>query len=282
MHEESGPSDGEDGCVKYLNARVRSCLAGAVLLLVPAAARAQIDYRNLDDDRPTLIEDAYPVERYGFEFLAPWRYARSRGANVHSFVPELEYGLLRNLQLGLKLPLATVQTPTGRDWGISGLRVFALYNFNPEGRWLPAWSLRTDATFPVGSLAGDATHLTLKGIATRSWVSSRLHLNGAYTVGPDARLAVAEAAHKWWVGAAVDRTLFRTSTLLVAEIYGLRPATAQPVELNASVGLRYQLSTMVVFDVGLTRRLRSTGPDYEITLGISRAFALPGVMLARR
>ena len=33
---------------------------------------------------------------------------------------------------------------------------------------------------------------------------------------------------------------------------------------------------MMVFDLGVTRRLRSTGPDYEITLGISRAFALPG------
>ncbi len=45
----------------------RAAVAAAVLVAaVPRGAQAQIDYRNLDDDRPTRIEDAYPVERYAF------------------------------------------------------------------------------------------------------------------------------------------------------------------------------------------------------------------------
>ena len=255
----------------------------AALLALPSTSRAQIDYRNLDDDRPTLIEDAYPVERYAFEFLAPWRYTRARGTgSIHSFVPELEYGLFRNFQIGLKLPIAGVESTTGREWGVSGLRLFGLYNFNTEGRWLPALSVRTDAVFPIGSLAGEGTHLSVKAIATRSWGKNRLHLNGAYGFGPRGRGAAAEAAHKWWYGAAVDRTLFRQSTLLIAEVYALRPISSEPVEVNASVGLRYQWSPVAVLDFGVARRLRRTGPDYELTFGVSRAFAIAGLLPLRR
>jgi hypothetical protein len=41
-------------------------------LAAPGPLPAQLDYRNLDDDRPTVTEDAYPVERYAFEFLLPY------------------------------------------------------------------------------------------------------------------------------------------------------------------------------------------------------------------
>ena len=253
-------------------------------MLSPGAAQAQIDYRNLDDDRPTLIEDAYPAERFAFEFLAPWRYARDRtGATVHAFVPEIEYGILRNAQLGLKVPIAGAETGGRRDWGLSGLRIFALYNFNTESRGLPALSLRTDVSLPLGSLAGDGTRVSVKAIATRSWGRNRLHLNGAYTFGTERRLAAADAANKWWYGAAVDRTLYRQSILLVAEVYALRPATSEPTQLNASIGTRYQVTPYLVFDAGVTRRLRRVaGPDYEITVGFSRAFAIAGLLPTRR
>jgi len=259
-------------------------LGWLVLLGGPTAAWGQIDYRNLDDDRPTLLEDAYPIERHAFEFLAPWRYGKDRhGGSVHAFIPELEYGLLPNLQLGLKLPIAGAvdeATPdAGRDWGISGLRLFTLYNFNTESRVLPAFALRADATFPVGSLAGEGTRFTLKGIATRSWGRSRVHLNGAYTFGDDQPLAAAEAAHKWWYGVAADRTLFRQSMLLVAEVYALRSLSAEPVQVNASLGLRRQFTPYTVVDLGVGRRLREdAGPDYEVTIGISRAFAIAGLI----
>lgn len=261
----------------------RSLLILAALSGMPTYARAQLDYRNLDDDRPTLIEDAYPVERYAFEILAPWRYARAHGGSggVHSFTPELEYGLFGNSHLGLKLPIARAGTAQGAEWGIAGLRAFGLYNFNTESRWLPALALRTDAAFPVGSLAGEGTRFTAKAIATRSWGATRIHANAAYTFGSERPLAAAEAAHKWWVGGAVDRTLFRQSTLLILELYALRPAASEPVEVNTSLGLRYQWTPLVVFDLGVARRLSSTGPDYEITLGFSRAFALPGLLPGR-
>lgn len=254
--------------------------AAGCLLAMPSTSQAQIDYRNLDDDRPTLIEDAYPIERYAFEFLAPWRFGRDRrGGSTHAFTPEIAYGLLRNAQFGFKLPFAGTSVADGREWGISGIRLFALYNFNTESRVLPALSLRSDVTFPVGSLAGEGTRVSVKAIATRSWGRNRFHLNGAYTFGRDRRLAAAEATHKWWAGAALDRTLYRQSLLLVGEVYALRSVSAVPVQVNASLGLRYQLNPYTVFDAGAARRLkRSAGPDFEVTAGFSRAFAIPGLM----
>jgi hypothetical protein len=251
----------------------------AALFAASQPAAAQIDYRNLEDDRPALIEDAYAIERHAFELLAPWRYGRDRdGGSTHAFVPEVEYGILRNAQLGLKFPIAGARTADGRDWGLSGIKLFGLYNFNTESRFLPAFAIRTDATFPVGSLAGEGTRVTVKGIATRSWGRNRLHLNGAYTLGRDRPLGAAEAAHKWWYGVAGDHTLFRQSTLVVAEVYALRSITAEPVEVNASLGLRRQITPYTVVDVGVARRLRDAGPDYEITFGVSRAFAIAGLM----
>ena len=252
----------------------RRCAAAFALAVVGVAATplgAQIDYRNLDDDRPTRIEDAYPTERYALELLIPYKVEREGGVTLHASVLELEYGLLWNAQIGLKAPLTTS--------GLSGLRVFALYNFNTESLVLPALSLRTDVMFPVGSLGGSDTHVTVKGIATRSFGRTRLHLNGAYSFGPDGTPAAVEAAEQWCYGAALDRTLFRQSLLLVGEVYALREIKDAPTEVTASIGLRWQWRPTAVIDFGVARRLRqNVGPDYAFTIGISNAFAIPGLL----
>ncbi len=244
-----------------------------------APLAAQIDYRNLDDDRPTRVEDAYPAERYAFELLIPYAVERERGgATVHASVLELEYGILPNAQIGFKAPFAAVHSGGTTTTGLSGLRVFALYNFNTESLVLPAFSFRTDVTLPAGSLAGSVTHVTVKGIATRSFGRTRLHLNGAHRFGPDGTPAAVEAAERWWYGAALDRTLFRQSVLLVGEVYALRLVRGSPTEVNASLGLRWQWRPTAVIDLGVARRLRQNGPDYAITFGISNAFAILGLM----
>jgi len=256
-------------------------LAGAALIALAASpAHAQIDYRNLDDDRPTRVEDAYPAERYAFEFLIPYSVERERsGTTLHASVLEVAYGVIRNGQLGLKAPFGAVREAGTTETGLSGLRVFGLYNFNTESRLLPALSLRADAGFPVGGLAGRETQVALKAIATRSWGRNRVHLNAAYRFGADGTPAAVEALDRWWYGAAVDRTLFRQSVLIVGETYVRKVTDDAPVEVNASLGLRWQWRTTTVLDIGIARRLRSAvGPDYGLTIGISHAFALAGLM----
>jgi hypothetical protein len=264
---------------------MRTIMGGVALALalgalaVPPAA-AQIDYRNLDDDRPVRVEDAYPAERYAFEFLIPYSLERERGGSfVHASVLELEYGIVRNGHLGVKAPLAAVREAGSTDWGLSGLRVFALYNFNTESPILPAFTFRTDVTFPVGAFGGSETQVGLKAIATRSWGRNRVHLNAAHRLGSDGTPAVVEPADRWWYGAAVDRTLFRQSVLVIGEVYARRVVEAAPVEVHASLGLRWQWRATTVLDLGVSRRLRDdVGPDYAVTFGISNAFAIAGLM----
>jgi hypothetical protein len=243
---------------------------------------AQIDYRNLDDDRPVVTEDAYPVERYAFELLGPYRFeAEVGGAQHHTFVPEVAYGLARNAQVGLKLPFAGADEGTGTDWGLAGLRVFGLYNFNTEGQWLPALSLRADATFPVGSLGGDGSRFAIKAIATRSWGPTRAHLNASRGFGSEDALSVAEPLSRWNASLAVDRTFFRSSILLIGEVAVSQAVRDAPTAVNASFGGRWQWTPTLVLDAGVARRLRADiGPDIALTIGLSHAFALRGLMPA--
>lgn len=263
--------------------RKRAVLTILALLAFSKEAQAQIDYRNLDDDRPVVTEDAYPVERYAFEFLLPYRFEdEADDHQLHSAVPEMAYGFARNAQLGVKLPFSAVHEGGETDWGLAGLRLFGLYNFNTESRWLPALSVRVDAAFPVGSLAGENTRYAVKAIATRSWGRVRLHLNAARGFGSEETLAAAEPVHRWSGSVALDRTFFRSSFLLIAELASAQSVDNAPVTVNASIGGRWQWTPTLVLDVGVTRRLRSAGPDLGLTVGVSHAFALRGLMPGAR
>jgi hypothetical protein len=248
------------------------------------SAVAQIDYRNLDDHRPVRTEDAYPIERYAFELLLPYVYENGPGGEqVHLFTPELGYGVLANTQVGLKLPLAVLDQPTDTDWGFAGPRLFGLYNLNTEGRRAPGLALRADLALPLGNLAGDDPQLTIKAIATRSWGRTRLHLNGALTVGNPTRRPVAEAEPSWALSIAGDLTLLRQSLLLVGELGALEAGSGQPTQGTAALGFRSQLTPTLVLDAGVSRRLLTdTGPDLGLTLGFSHAFALAGLMRVSR
>jgi hypothetical protein len=241
---------------------------------------AQLDYRNLDDHRPVRTEDAYPIERYAFELLVPYEYENHRsGEALHVITPELSHGVLANTQVGLKLPFAAVDEADETDWGFAGPRVFALHNFNTEGRVLPALALRADVAFPAGDLAGDNAQLTLKGIATRSWGRTRLHLNGGVTIGDEAGRPEVDAEPDWTVSIAADRTVLRQSLLVIWELGVLEAASDAPTEVTAALGLRYQLAPTVVLDAGISRRLvDEAGPDLGLTFGLSYAFALAGLL----
>jgi hypothetical protein len=253
-------------------------LAAAALSVGASAAQGQTDYRNLDEGRPVATEDAYPVERYGFELLAPYRFDADRGGTrVYLVAPELEYGILRNAQVGMQTLFAVADRPGGTDWGFAGMRVSGLYNFNTESAGLPALALRTDAFLPFGKLAGDAVRFSIKGVATRSWGSTRAHLNAGVGLGSDNAEAV-ELPSRWALSAAVDHTFIRRSLLVVMEVLTERPLRGAPIYVTASAGIRWQWLPTLVLDGGVTRRLGSHGPDVALTIGLSQAFAIAGLM----
>jgi hypothetical protein len=255
----------------------------ATLLLLasaPAPVLAQVEYRNLDEGRPVVTEDAYPIERFALELVLPYSFeAEASGAELHLLVPELAYGVARNTQVGVKLPLAARVETTGTESGLAGAHVFALHNFNTESPKLPAVSLRGDLSVPVGGMAGEDVRVGLEAIATRSWGRTRAHVNAAAGFGSEDALSNAEPIPRWGASLAVDRTFFRSSLLLVGELATAQQVDGAQTSVNAAIGIRWQWTPTLVLDAGVARRLRSDiGPNIGLTVGISHGFALAGLM----
>ena len=95
-------------------------------------------------------------------------------------------------------------------------------------------------------------------------------------------MAQAEAAPRWSGSLAVDRTLFRQSLLLVVEGLAEQEVRGGPTIATLAAGARWQWTPTAVLDLGVSRRLSSSGPDFGVTLGLSHAFAVRGLLPAGR
>ena len=245
----------------------RIALLGAVLFATPVAA--QTDFRNLDRGRPTRVEDAYPVEHYEFELAFGYHVARlAPGRTQHLFEPELTYGPLPNLDLGVGTAFAV----TGRGYGLAGLRFSAKYNLTTEQPWLPGVAFRIDAALPLGSEAGSGTVGLASLLATRSFGPNRIHFNASAGLGRQNRAGAAEPMPQWRAALAVDRTLYRTSTLLVLDIVAEQGWNGDAATLSPGIALRRQVTPTLVFDAGM--RFHHSA----FAMGISYAFAVAGLM----
>jgi hypothetical protein len=282
--------------------RYTATAIGVGLLLfaaLPAVAAAQTDYYNTDAGRPIRVEDAYPTERYGFELqLAPLRLERSRGGVYNWGVePELAYGVLPRTHVELGFPLAfTDLGGTRKRSGLAGIDVSVLHNLNVETKTLPAFGLLGEVLVPAGGLGPDKAYPSVKAIATRTYHWARIHLNGQYTfgsapaeasaaLGADASAGIGPGVvelSRWFGGIAVDRTFPLRSMLVTGEVYAQQPLrSAEDVEWNAGVGIRYQLNPKFSLDGGLGKRLTGANQSWFVTFGLARAFAVPWLMPGR-
>ncbi len=254
---------------------------------LPHQLGAQTDYYNTDAGRPLQIEDAYAVERRALEIqAAPLRLERSRrGTYSWGIEPELAYGVFRRTQIEVGLPIAILDAgATGKTIGITGIDASVLYNLNTETR-LPALAVGVNILAPVGGLAAEETYTSIKGIATKTFRWARFHVNGQYTAGkasqsvPGATDAVGAGASelsRWLGGIAVDRPFPLRSLLLSGEVFARQPLDAdEPLEWNAAVGTRVQLSPRVAMDVGAGSRLSGDDQGWFVTFGGAYVIGLP-------
>ena len=249
-----------------------TCTATILAAVVPSLAAAQIDYRNLDDDRPVPVTDAYPIERRALELMLPYGVEWGRNHTLQTITPEIAWGEFSNFQIAFKAPFGKPQ-----DDGISaaGLRVGALYNFFTESPALPALSLRGDAHLPFGRYGGENARFGLTLLSTRSFGAWRTHLNAGWGFRDPEESALLHPLPRWHLGAAVDRTLYRQSLLLVGSLSASRVTKDAPTETIAAVGMRWQWTPRTVLDAGVQRRISRTGPDFGLSLGLSHTLGLP-------
>ena len=253
-------------------------LLAATAWAVPLTA--QVDYRNLDDDRPLRIEDAYAIERFAFELILPAFAAFEQGGGGrYGFVPELSFGLLPGATAGLKLPVVGIGGEPADQFGLAGVRAFFLVNLSTETPTLPGMALRLDVTGPLGGeLAGAGGSASIKALATRSFGRQRVHLNASWGFATQETPSAFEPTAPWWVGAAVDHTLVRSSTLLLAGISAIGGDRVTSTRWEAAVGFRRQFTPTLVLDGGVAGRITGPGENLAFTLGLSHAFAITHLM----
>lgn len=267
--------------------RQTAAMAGVTMVLMTAPLRAQTDYYNTDTGRPMLIEDAYALEKRGFELqVAPMRLTRSAGGvYTWGIEPELAFGIARRTQFEIGLPIAYVDQRGGAGGtGITGVEMSLLHNLNVETS-IPAFAIAGDLLLPVGRFAPSETYASVKGIMTRTFSKLRMHVNAQYTFG-DSLAATALApvggpsqnveVSRWIAGLAIDKPLPLRSLLLSAEVYARQSLrSGEALEWNTGVGVRYQIAPRWVMDGGLGRALTPTDHAWFLTGGGAYAFGLP-------
>lgn len=246
--------------------------AVALLAMIPSPAAAQKDYRALDDGRPVITQDAYPVERGAFEFTLPVGFAKG---GAWSTLPELAWGATWNAMIGVKAPV-TLRTGEGEGLELDGVGAFAMYNFNTESRTLPALALRGDLSVPAGEHGDDGVSGTVTLIATRSFGVWRTHLNLSHTLGDPVPHSAAHPVGKWQGSFAVDHSVWRKSLLLVADVVASDPGHQADIRWSSGAGLRWQWTPTWVIDLG--GRWLSDDDAFAVAVGFSYHFGIAALM----
>jgi hypothetical protein len=254
------------------------CLSLAALfgLGLASAAHAQSDQINLDANLPTRLEDAYPTAWGNREFQLPVRYQRSRqGDNLVQYTPTLEFGPLRNTQLAVAVP---IYSGNGDRSGSGNVQVSGLYNFNSEGKFLPAAALAGSLTLPTG-LRSEGTDYNGRFILTKSFLGTlnRLHLNVVYFHNSQPGVVAEDGALKQ---ERLDRF-----ALLVGYSTRIAPQSSLVVdfvreqrrfrgELGSSLeaGLRRQMNPRMVLSAGASAGLGTDADKFTATLGLQQSF----------
>lgn len=254
----------------------RLLLAALCLLGLAPLAHAQSDQINLDADLPTRLEDAYPTAWRNREFQLPVRYQRSRqGDNLVQYTPTLEFGPFRNTQVAVAVP---IYSGNGDHSGSGNVQLSGLYNFNTEGKYLPAVALAGSLALPTG-LRSEGTDYNGRFVLTKSFLGTlnRLHLNVVYFHNSQPGI-MAE-------GGELKQERLDRFALLVGYSTRIAPQSSLVVdfvreqrrfrgELGSSIeaGIRRQMNPRLVLSAGAAAGLGTDADKFTATLGLQHAF----------
>jgi len=228
------------------------------------------DHRNLEENHPTRIEDAYPIAYRSFELQTRGGYERNGefGKDIGSAEFELKWGAFKNAHLVLGLPFQfgnEVEPDQNGDVILEGL-----YNFNVETHYFPALTLKSELLLPGGA-DSNGVGFELMGIATKGWGNNRFHLNAGYhrNNGADSL----EKTHLYRLGIAFDRPI-NLDHLFVADFFIDQSALKgdEPI-YSFLAGVRKQINPWSVLNLGIGHGFGGQeAPDLIVTLGFQLNF----------
>jgi len=243
-------------------------------LLIAAMPAFAIDHKNLDESRPIRLEDAYPVAsgEIAVEAGGGFRLAR-RGPDQGFFPLALLYGALPNLQVGVGSTLFTDPREVDDRPRSGDLHFSALYNFNQETLSLPALALKVGLDAPTG-VGSRGFGVEVKGIVTKSVERLSLHLNAGYEFATAARDDERDGRYDLALGFSypVGAPQFTRATLVgdvFAEQAGRR---GESITVGVELGLRYQLTPRIVWDVGMGTEFEGPADRSRFLLGAGFSF----------
>jgi hypothetical protein len=132
------------------------------------------------------------------------------------------------------------------------LRATALYNFNQETLALPAFVGKLSVTAPTG-VDSHGFGIELKAIVTKSIDRLSFHFNGGYEFLTGSNRTERDGRYEFALGASypVGAPTFTRATL-IADVFADQPVTrGESTAVGIEVGLRYQLTPSIVWDVGV-------------------------------
>ncbi len=235
-----------------------------------------IDHKNLDENRPLRLEDAYPIAtgEWALEAGAGFTLQR-RSPNRGVFPLEILYGVIPNLQLGFGTSLSTDPHEMDGPTKSGDLQLSGLYNFNQETLKLPAFGVKLTVNLPTG-VDSFGVDVEIKGLATKSFDRLSIHLNAAYEFLTGTERGDRDGRYELVFGASYPIGAPQyTRTTLIGDVFteqGTRRGESNVIGVEA--GFRHQLTPRIVLDAGVGTEF--AGPSdrskFFFTTGFSFGF----------
>lgn len=240
-------------------------------LFIGISGLAGGEHIRLEDGIPLEIGEAYPTGYRNREVQAIGRYERTRdGEDLWLVESRLEYGFARNWEASLSVPFEFGEG--AMDEGIQDVGVEALYNFNSEGRYLPALSLSGGLHIPTaGDSRGADTEVMFLATKSIGWTDlfQRVHLNLSWL--RNAGSEPGERENRYRAVAGYD---IRTGpdTLLLADLVWEQETERGVDAILAEVGVRRMINPLTAVGVGVGAGLNNESPDIRATIGLQKSF----------
>ena len=253
------------------------------LCLVPANARTQ---------QPFYTDNADVTDHKKFHFQLSNQYDLLQSSSYPSLrqnttVFELDYGLLKNVEIGVDGPLIAIWnsriTTPKTPFGFGDLDFHLKYNFlrEREGSCLPALTVTVNVELPTGNarqqLGSGVTDYFLNGILQKSVTEkTKLRLNGGILfAGNETTGAIGIKQRGRVLVGGVSLVKQLTPKLdLGAEITGAVTSSLKLSrgQLQGQIGGNYQVTKKMSFDFGIVAGKFSASPRAGLQLGISVDF----------
>ena len=246
----------------------------ALLVLTVAAEVSAHDHFNLSEDLPIRVEDAFATGYLNREvqLLGRWEHHGGEEDDDHFILePRIEFGAYYNLEVEVAVPFRYTEEPDELQ-GSGDIRLSALYNFNMEGLYVPAFAVAGGIDVPTGHRSrGVDTRLKL--ILTKTLgetnVLNRVHLNAVWLHNSRRRDDERQDRYELVLGYSIPVS---SDLVLLADVVR-RQGLEKDVEVTLlEAGFRWQAHPLTILGAGGSAGVGDESPDAGVTFFLQQVF----------